>query len=228
MSSLYKVPNDFDIVYIGCGTGCNPKNKLDGIDNIVLKFFLGNKVKKFKKINENVYTPAIPLALHAYIVSAKGAAKLVKKIKNNISTHVDMQMLIQGDDLKVYAVEPKLGYQKVSTETSNISVAYPRLINGIFSNYKDENNIPFDYKISVPLGQILSVPISGITISLFLFSLILGFLHIDLHIFNTYFILYNLTEIILSPNLETMEMIMKFYILMFVGIKITSLSNLIK
>jgi hypothetical protein len=108
------------------------------------------------------------LAAHCYLVSKKGLQKLTKAIKK-VHYHIDMQM--DSLDLNVYALNPKLAYQKTSLfSTSNVELSYPHYINKIFEHIKDPDNRPYSYIFSMPIINIGSFPFSAWTIFLILIS----------------------------------------------------------
>ena len=79
---LEHTPEDYDILYLGC-FGCQNKYNYHTIMN---------RRFNFKKINKYVNIPGIAFATHGYIVSRKGAKKLVKYLDKNIYQHIDYTM----------------------------------------------------------------------------------------------------------------------------------------
>jgi GR25 family glycosyltransferase involved in LPS biosynthesis len=185
---LIKVPKDFDILYVGCAVGCVSKNKFD------FRTLFFNK-KDYKKVNNDIYVPRVPLALHGYIVSRSGVKKLLKMIKK-INGHIDIEILNKRDNLNIYASDPLLIYQNVSTDTSsNVSSTYPIIMNRLLENIQDTHRIPYSYVLSIPMYEICFIPINGYNIIL----LLLGIM-IDKKILMYIFMYYNIFEIIMRPS----------------------------
>jgi GR25 family glycosyltransferase involved in LPS biosynthesis len=201
-SKLEAIPNDFDMLYIGCEVGCDVNNK-SNMDMTVTRMLLG-KGYNFEIINSEIYVPRFPLAFHAYIVSKKGVHKLLKLAKDKIYTHIDAQVLMNGKDYGIitYASEPLLAFQKKDTTTSTISQKYPSLLNSTLHSFKDDYNTPLSYKLSVPLFQIFSVPINIYNLILVVFFFITSYFcnsQITLVIF-TIFTVFNVIEYNACPS----------------------------
>lgn len=173
------IPDDFYIVYLGCTIGCDI-NKNYSLEYPLAKLFIGNP-KKVVKINDNVFIPSLPLALHGYLLSQKGAQFLVNKLKEDkIYSHIDAQIL--NYNIPRYAVTPQLIYQKnIDIETSNNTdnVNYPILLNKAL-NYKDSSGVPLDYKMNIGMYQFYNYTLNGFTILFFIIGIMLGLLNINL------------------------------------------------
>lgn len=171
-----KVPEDFGIFYLGCVLGCDI-NKEYGVEFPFTKLVLGNGgkyVKKVEKINENVFVPSLPLALHGYILSRKAAVYLIENVeKDKIYHHIDAQILKYIYNIPSYSTTPQLILQKdVDVNTSNnINSGYPVIITKHL-NDKDKYGVPMNYKMSVGIYDIFGYTINSITS----FVVILGFL----------------------------------------------------
>ena len=197
---LNNVPNDFDILFLGCAVGCKKSESSLNVDNLVCGALYNNK--GYKRINKDIIIPETPLGLHAYIISRKGAQKLLSSIANTkIYTHLDVQLLIEGRDLKVYASNPLLVYQKVSTETSSISSNYPVIINSVLHKYQTDHRIPHSYRLSVPIFELLKLPINGYAIILMIICVLYSYLSkVNILFITLFFFVYNIFELRLYPS----------------------------
>lgn len=194
-----KVPEDFYIIYLGCTIGCDIDKKYN-IEYPLAKLFIGNP-QKVMKINENVFIPSLPLALHGYILSRKGAIYLFNKLKEDkIYSHIDAQIL--SYNIPRYAVSPQLVYQKnIDIETSNNTdnINYPILLNKGLS-YKDSDGVPMDYKMNIGIYEYCGYQINGITLLFFLIGILFGLSNIDIKNIFILFTFFTFVEYILFIN----------------------------
>lgn len=167
------VPGDYDIIYLGCYIGCDI-NKEYGYEYSVTK--LAVKPNKVIKINDNVFVPAIPLALHGYILSNKGARYLLSCFeRNKLYSHVDLQLMGYLSNCKVYAVDPKLINQRTINvfESNNTSAKYPRTLNTLFSLGHTEG-FPLAYNLSIANFEIFGIPINAYTLITLVLGIVIG------------------------------------------------------
>ena len=167
------VPKDFDIVYIGCNQ-CNKKGDIKSIADLYSLTFKS----KYENINESVFVPRMAFALHAYIVSNKGARKLLEMFeRDKIYGHIDLQIQNEREkyDLKVYAIRPLLAYQDINiTNTSSQTTSYPCIVNKLFGDVYDEYRIPYSYSLLIPVYSIKGLKINGFNGLIMITSLVSG------------------------------------------------------
>ncbi|KAJ3278267.1 hypothetical protein HK104_002510 [Borealophlyctis nickersoniae] len=90
---LVEVPEDFDLLYGGC-LHCHP----DGAEQSWSSFFFNVATAgkmynaKHRVLSKNLYVPKVALGTHCYVVSRKGAKRLVELMDGRINYHVDVQM----------------------------------------------------------------------------------------------------------------------------------------
>lgn len=195
-----KVPDDFYIIYLGCTIGCDVEKEYS-FEYPLSKVFLGSGItKKVKKINDNVFVPSLPLALHGYILSKKGAEYLLYNIeKDKIYGHIDAQILKYIFQVPSYSVSPQIIKQKdVSiTESNNINNKYPTILTNRL-NFNDKYNIPFNYKITIGLYEIFGYTVNIISCLMVVSGVLAGILNV-----NPLTVLYSF---ILFTILETYEL----------------------
>lgn len=100
-----ELPDDFDILFVGSG-GLNSDHIRSPVDLIHFPGMLTPKTGK--NVSENLIAPLAPLDIHAYIVSYKGAQKLLEREQKVCFLDADM-VITPG--LAVYACNPSLAYQ---------------------------------------------------------------------------------------------------------------------
>ena len=116
---IKNTPKDFDIIVL--------HNTLDKIQNIpiyqkLILQILGLYNYSNKKINTNVYKPQFTYELVSYIVSNKGARKLLSLFPK-INYHVDVSVFKKYNQLNIYSVKNPIFKQSL-LGSNNISDNY--------------------------------------------------------------------------------------------------------
>lgn len=149
-----QLPHDFDILYLGCNE-CDRDEEKHTWWGEMLHVVSNGKSSEQKIISENIYVPHIAFGLHCYLISRKGATKLVNILSQGLVSHVDYTINIHHHDLKLYAVHPKLAYQKCILGVSNIAKGkHPLLLNKILDDKVDADGTSWAYKFTVPTYSI--------------------------------------------------------------------------
>lgn len=194
-----KVPEGFGIIYLGCNIGCDV-NKKYSIEYPIAKIFVGKNryTKKVVKINDNVYIPSIPLAMHAYILSRKCALYLLECIKKDkIQKHIDAQLIKYIKNVPSYSITPQLVHQSnIDINTSNnISSHYPVIINKYLSS-KDKQGTPLNYKLTIGQYEILGYIVNAISGLVVIVGIILGLLNVKYNHILVGFLTFSLIELL--------------------------------
>jgi GR25 family glycosyltransferase involved in LPS biosynthesis len=115
-----EVPDDWDVLYLGCFGACFPDPKHYDFMQRAMSAW-GKNVRPPVQISERVFVLEYPLGFHAYAVSNKGAKKLLA-VMTEIDTHVDVTLAerMHPAGFRVYAVSPNLAHQDLSTSSSNL------------------------------------------------------------------------------------------------------------
>ena len=174
-----EIPKDWDVVYLGCSGSCD-KSKFF---NYILYFISGKKNKlvyKNKKLQKHVIRPSFPLAAHAYMISLKGARKMINNpVFERVFYHIDFVMskyVYIDDNFKVYAIKPYLIYQWLDSNYSNMQYNVHPLIDKFGSKYQFSENHTIDSLLSVQVLYIrkIDVTVTLFMIIIFLMSLLVG------------------------------------------------------
>lgn len=201
------VPNDFDVLFVGCEMGCSYEQKY----SITMRLLLLFKKSSFRKVNEHVYVPELPLAAHCYFVSRKGLAKLLGGMQK-ISNHVDAQMNTI-DGLVMYSLHPKLAFQRVSLyTTNNVPTLYPGKLNRIAEHVLDVDGRPYSYNLSIPIISAGNTHFSGWSIILVALALVLGASNVSIQDASHVYAAYAAVE--LSEFKFHLRMLLENYILL--------------
>lgn len=158
LSSVWsEIPSDFDIVYIGCLIGC----EYDGRDSLLSKMLSGrltpfsNKTDAWKRISTHVFVPSFPLGTHCYIISLKGAAKLLGLTEGKVDGHIDFQIQEHSEKIKMYAIHPTMAVQIQKQSSSTITTgAFPLIPMRILDSIYVDGNMSLSYFINCPAFQI--------------------------------------------------------------------------
>ena len=202
-----KVPDDVDMLYLGCTVGCSIKQKKYNMLNVFNK----NR-NEFRFVNDSVYVPELPLSSHAYVITNKGARLLLKEIEGKIETHLDFQIGAHITNVVKYAVEPQLIVQHKDSGKSTMASAYPRLLTKPLDYVLNEDNEPYGYILTVPFFEVLSYPVS-------LYSLILIVVGavFDLRVVTGLFLIENFIELMIKPSWDTVKMMIGAYCCILLG-----------
>lgn len=192
--ALENVPDDYDILYLGSFGGIPKSNFFTTVFDMLQ---MSNPL--FDKINKYISKPKVALGAHAYVLSKKGAEKLVTFLDKNINNHIDycIQNLASKNLIKTYTVTPRLAYQ-TSTNTlksSNSSNLHPFLITKLLSSFYLDKMVKASYIATVSIMQFYNIYITPITLCFFILGCILTFFEISLQNIILYYIIISLPDI---------------------------------
>lgn len=173
------LPEDVYIFFLGCTMMCNPDKNYDflyPLIKVLIMWGMNYYPKKLEIINEHIYVPQFPLALHGYVLSKKGARYLLDKIRQDkIHSHIDTQVLKYIQSVPSYASNPELiSQEEIDINTShNITGSFPSVINDRLT-IKDSKGLPFNYKLTIGLYEYDGYSINGYFLLLILAAIALG------------------------------------------------------
>ena len=124
-SAMQSLPDDWDILYLGCFT-CDSQHPMEAL----LNWTTTSK----QQVGPNLVKPTQVLGSHAYCVSHNGARKLLQTLPK-AAFHIDWQISHNINLLNVFAVNPNVAYQ-TDMSTSTISSKAPVLLNSLVSQIK--------------------------------------------------------------------------------------------
>lgn len=211
-NALHHVPDDFDILYLGC-FGCDAENvssvyKMSGI-------FYGKNARK-GRINDFISVPEYAYAAHAYVLSRKGAQKLIYMMEGKIDDHVDMMLhkLASTGQINTYVTTPRLAYQTStdSTSSENAKSKYPLLLTDMLHKYEIDRMVRADYLSTTAIQQIGPYIINGITIMFLLLGAIAAVFKIPISYLSICYVLLSLPDLV-QRNPENTNVIVVNYFL---------------
>jgi GR25 family glycosyltransferase involved in LPS biosynthesis len=196
---IKNTPKDFDILYLGC-FGCN--NYINFHSILFANMGLINKNPGY--INDYVNKPIVALATHAYVISRKGAKKLLKYIEHNIYTHIDLniQTLSSNNLLDTYTLNNRLVYQTSTDETQslNVSSSHPIILNNILSEYYIDTKVRASYGSRVSLLKVGKFNFNPISLLFITLGVILSTTSIDIFTLTGIYILISLPDLYMDLN----------------------------
>jgi glycosyl transferase family 25 len=153
---LLDTPKDFDILYLGC---FNSPTFVYAMTLLLMNKNTNNTYKS--KLVKNT---DVSLATHAYIISRKGAKKLIKLLDHNINNHIDfcIQRLNKNNLIKSYTLKNKIihqtstdaGFRTHTTRSTNVINQHPILLQNILSKIYIDKHVTCDYLFTVSFMQI--------------------------------------------------------------------------
>jgi len=178
MTSMRKVPQNFDIFYLGC-FGCH--NNMNVLSTFFYSFGMANY--DFRNVNNLINKPIVSLGLHAYVISKNGIKKIMEKLKGKIYFHLDfcIQQLIKDNIINVYSSNERLAFQTSTDQciSSNIKNNHPTLLNNLLSNFYIDEKCRANYLTTVSLYSLDDFNITASTIILILLGIHLAYRDFD-------------------------------------------------
>ena len=163
---------DIDFCYLGCFGSCSYKTPDSLFTKIQTQFL--SKINNQNYILDTMFVPKAPVGFQCYLLSNKGARKLLKYL-NKVEYHVDVSFLRVSKYFNVYASKNKIGLQESTANNSILTgSSFPNLLNSLLDSFgiMDENKISYSYYLSTPLAEFLGTHITVYTIILLLLLLI--------------------------------------------------------
>jgi GR25 family glycosyltransferase involved in LPS biosynthesis len=208
--AIKNTPTDFDILYLGC-FGCNDSINFFTIMNT------GIINLNASKINKIIKKPEVSFAFHGYILSYKGAKKLIKYFDKNINYYVDysIQYLIQNNLINAYSLNKRIVFQTSTdnTNTTNNDNDHPSMITNILSNYYVDTKVKASYISNIKFIRIGDINLSLFSIMFLVFGIILSASNINFYQLTCGYILLSSPDIYMKPS---NKMILIHYLLLII------------
>ena len=198
-NSMKAVPHDFDILYLGC-FGCQSDTNCMTIPMSVVY-----NTKETKIVNKYINKPKVALALHAYVLSKKGAAKLLSFVNKKIDNHLDIMIfkLYTEDKLNLYSLNNRIAFQTSSHTCDSLNTtSYPILINKIFSFVELDKMVKLNYYSSVSFMRIGKYNINLNVFLIFIIGVFVGLFKVDIATSSIIFCILSLADILLGQEID--------------------------
>lgn len=162
--ALAAVPADFDVLVLGSFFLADVNREYPMVLDIAGAFVSVRDDPWTATVGSTtVYVPERFAGTHCYIVSAAGAAKLLRVIPL-VTNHVDMEM--NHPDVKLYAASPDLATQGDMTTSSIASFDFPEVLMP-FLQWKDRKGVCAAYYMSAPMAEVGGCSLNAWTVVFF-------------------------------------------------------------
>jgi GR25 family glycosyltransferase involved in LPS biosynthesis len=214
------VPKDFDVLYIGC-MGCDQtiQNKINIF--IFLASLIG-LTSEYKKINKYISIPSVAFATHSYILSRKGAQKLIEYLEGNINNHIDfcMQQLASKNKIKTYVSTPRLAYQTSTNDiaSENISSNHPLIITKLLNNIYIDEMVKANYLSSVSLARLKNINVNFFSILFLIIGIIFSFMKVSIKNATIFYLVISILDILKLKNTNDLKILIFHYLLLVIPI----------
>lgn len=220
--ALREVPKDYDILYLGC-TGCDNTQPVNIVKILASIPFFPQTFNPDEKVTDNISRPSVAFATHAYIVSRKGATKLLKYLDGKLSNHIDfsIQKLVLNNKIESYVTTPRIAYQTSSDDTKSESVSsnYPLVLTKILDQIYVEKLFRAKFLFTVSYFRIGNININLITLLFFILGIICMLKNIDIRKITFVFLLFCSPDIVLIKNRNDIQVILfNYFVLIFPSI----------
>ena len=155
--ALQDVPEDFDILVLGCYFLCDKKRRY-ALGHELSRLFVPHSLRNDTRTWGSVFVPEYFGGSHCYVVSQRGARKLLKAIPK-VAYHIDMQM--NHPSLNIYAVSPDLAFQRDMADSTIASYKFPKTLVPVLETMKDSKRISVAYYLDAPMLQVGGEKING-------------------------------------------------------------------
>jgi GR25 family glycosyltransferase involved in LPS biosynthesis len=192
MSTIDEAPEDFDIIYLGCFESDFFKNVM-GV--------MGMTVEE-KKVTDSLKKPSIALGTHAYIVSQKGAKKLLKELYGKVHNHIDycIQYLYKTGKLNNYVITPRIAFQ-TSTDTGVSSMissttSHPKLISKYLSNVYVDDMVKASYVATLSVGRLGNITVTVTSLVIFVIGIVCALRKVNINTLSAIFWVLSIPDLI--------------------------------
>lgn len=148
---MLEVPENWDVVYLGC-LFCHSHTNV--VADAALRV-LGHRGES-REISEHVWVPPYFFGAHCYLASSAGMRKLLAAF-DQIDEAIDVRMnrLARAGAIHAYALRPLLALQRVNArETSMVGSRVPRLLNGALDALRIAPEVSVAYGLSYPFRRL--------------------------------------------------------------------------
>ena len=178
---MQRIPADYDIIFFG-------RNGVreDGSDffSSLLHPIFSHWIRKPREVAPGIMIPGFVCGFHAYLVSRKGALKLLQ-LSRRIKFHIDAQISFHLRGLKAYALKSPIVWGQTRENDSTIGSKSPWLLNWLVSGIDLDYDFSLNWGLSEKFGQIgdADIRIWNVLFVLFSFLISLGSKKIGLFLF---------------------------------------------
>ena len=107
-AALAELPQTWDVCLLGALGCAHPRGRHGGL-NPMIGWYAGG-TRRTRRLSESLFVPHKPAGTHAYLISSRGAAKLLRQLAR-ATYHVDFVAWHPALGTELYSVHPFAAYQ---------------------------------------------------------------------------------------------------------------------
>lgn len=156
---MYKLPDDADIVFLGCRFFCSKDTPFESVGHAVMGTSPQPVDGAIQKVSGS-------LGAHATLYSLPFVQKIIHE---PIETHIDVQLQrwIQRFNAKAYGLHPEIVSTPDPMKDSNLAEKFPPLFNSLLGNIEVTNNISLAWALSENQLKVAGLNLNGLNLLLF-------------------------------------------------------------
>lgn len=158
VNDIVKKQYNFDILLLGCLSGCKDPKKYSIFDMMERTLIHGKSSPTFKNIDENVIQPEYFSGTHAYIVSNSGAKNLLKEFPK-VTFHVD-HAISDNNNIKKLSLKKYKVFQNNDLESNNIGFTSYLSDRLLFDHISIGISKPLSWALNIPVGRFYNAKIN--------------------------------------------------------------------
>jgi len=196
--ALENVPDDYDILYLGC-FGSEGESNFFTVTMNMLGMSNPSSV-----VNRYIKRPCVALGTHAYILSRKGVEKLIEKLDGAVYNHIDycLQDLASRGVLNVYVTTPRIAYQ-TSTDagySENISSSHPSSVQRYLENIEVDKMVRASYIASLSICRIGDTNLNILSIVFLILGVMFSLCGIGSNWITSFYMFISYSDFYLQPS----------------------------
>lgn len=162
-----QVPDDFDIIWVGCNFVCDDPGILP---YIVRETIFGHP----EQVDENLKRTPGSVGTHAYVISRKCAERLLAMQIHLGSPDLQLSVWTRQHGLQAFSMHPQPIRNNPEMEAlSAISEKYPKLLNTVLSRVPASRTTKLDWAFSEQLVQLGPFTVTPLVLMVFALALVL-------------------------------------------------------
>lgn len=164
--AMRDVPDDWDVLLLGCFLLCNKSRRYPWPHRLMRWFAPG---RRDLRTWGSVYVPEFFGGTHCYLVSQRGARKLLALVPR-AAYHIDMCM--NHPEVRLYATSPDLAFQRDMDDSGLASYSFPKTLEPLLSAVRDDKGISAAYYLAAPGGRVGGVTLNAWTMAFLVLGLL--------------------------------------------------------
>ena len=213
-NALFEVPRTYDIIYLGC-IGCDTNNLLFG------------KITKKIQLTSNIAKNDFALGTHAYIVSRKGAQKLLLELDGKLNSPIDNSITKLVDDgiIESYMVTPRIAHQTSADTTTSLNVSsnYPLILTFILDKIYIDKFYNARYYFTNSFMRLGRFNLNKISVIFLIIGTVLSAKKINFKVITLWFLILSIPDIVSIRTVKDIEIILFFYFLLLLPTAISKI-----